>query len=54
MFTKTGSALPSSQPLTVMMYKNRDDGNQIFVLLESAVDLSPKELLVESDYGVHV
>lgn len=55
MFTKSGSELAGSQPLTAMMCKNREMlVNQVFVFLEFAVDLSSKEVLVEAAYGASV
>lgn len=55
MFTNNGSELPSRWPLTAMMYKNGEMlVNQIFVLLEFAVDLSFKEVLAEAQTGASI
>lgn len=55
LFTNSGSELPSSQPLPAIMYKNREMlVNQIFVLLEIAVAVSSKEVLVESDCNASI
>lgn len=55
MFTNNGLELPSKWPLTAMMYKNGERlVNQIFVLLEFAVDLLLKEVLAEAHCGASI